>query len=78
MLLVGCQEISVVGPCCNTLCLFAALFQVIPCPEPLKEEFDSIYDGDLESDSDGPNLIASRDGNSLKNVEFLASPVSSF
>jgi len=34
--------------------------QVIPCPEPLKEDYDSDFDGDI--DADGPNIIVSRDG----------------
>ena len=37
-----------------------SVLQVIPCPEDLKDDYDSDL-GD-EVDTDGPNVVTSRDG----------------
>ena len=47
----------------------ASYFQVIECPEDLKDDYDSDL-GD-EVDTDGPNIVASRDGESLYSCHLL-------
>jgi hypothetical protein len=50
-----------------------SIFQVIPCPEDLKDDYDSVLGDEVETD--GPNVVTSRDGNMAINFNCLIIPL---